>query len=236
MPIPNNQVNIGYHNAKHFTNPDKDVRPAFFDNEDLGFKNAIPANDAFEGAIPNPSDIDLDNEKMVYHWMEIVVQRNDRPDLDGNLTVEALDLTQSMFNIDFDTVNPANILDDVNSLEFKKAFMGPDHLRMEAALLEHAGGSDTAHMMINSDDIGWGARKFVIVPPEPIQLFLPLYLQWINRSITFTTVDLATIALNAAFAAASTEFVGMRMWYTRERLTSAEKNVLEAFKFLRLTA
>lgn len=234
--VVNNEVVYGYPNAIHYTRPDRNVRPAVFDNEDFGFTAQIAADDAYEFALPNPSDIDLDNEVMVLHWFEVIGLRDDAIDLNGNLTVEALDMFLSMFNIDFDTVNPISILDDVNSLELKKSFMGPMHLRLEQALLEDDSGTPASHFIVNTDDISWGGKSFKVVPFEPLRLFLPLYIQLQNQSKTFTTLDLLTAATNAAFAAASTEFFAIRVWYTRSRLTSSERNVLDAFKLLRLTA
>lgn len=229
---------IGYPRAKHYTNPSPMVDFAVYSNEDIGLTSSIAADDAYEFALPYPSDVDIDEEALIVDWIDFLNIRNDQVDLNGNLTVEALDILFSMLDHDYSTSNPMNQLDDTNQIELKKTFDGPYHWRLESALLEDDNGTPASHEVVNSDQINFsnGTNLLRWIPFQPLDLPLPMFIALTNRSKTFTTIDLQTATSDAALAQASTEFIAMRVWYRKRKLTSAEKSLRGQARLQRLGA
>lgn len=230
---------VGYKDAFHYLDPNKKVDQAFYDNIDIGFTGNIAVDDVYNFALPYPADIDLEDEVMVLEWIDFIFQEDKLYDLGAAAEIInlALDITFSMLQTAFVTGFPARSFDTTNLLEYKKTFDGPYNFRCQDSILEHAGGSDTAHMLLLTKDLQWGAKTLRYVPPIPLDLVTPLIIDLINRSMAFDATALDTIATTSAFTG-QTNFA-LRPWYSKRKRTTAEKGSIDAEgskKFLTLGA
>ncbi len=72
------------------------------------------------------------------------------------------------------------------------------------------------------------------VPPHVLDLPLPLFIAFVNRSKSVTEGNLTSVATEATFTIA--ENVAVRIWYTSRSLTAQEKAVRGQAKWMRLGA
>lgn len=228
---------IGYENAKHYTDPDKRIDFAVYDNEDIGFTATLAADDAYEFALPYPADVDLDTQALQIHWIDFIAQRSDLLDVNADSTISGVDILMSMLDFDFNSTNPANNLDDTNSLEIKKAFDGPYAWDITKRLVEHSDGTPASTVLAEltaSLASSLGDQMVRYVPPHVLDLPLPLFVAFVNRSKGVNEGGLDTAATEASFAI--NENIAVRIWYTSRSLTAQEKAVRGQAKWMRLGA
>lgn len=227
---------IGYPRAKHYMNPDPRVDFALYDNEDIGLDAAIASDDAYEFALPYPADVDLDEEALQIHWIDFIFQDSPLHDLDADIALEAVDLLFSMLDFDFNTSNPANTADDTNALELKKAFDGPYTWEWNKKLLSHASGTPASESVVppQGAGMGQGIQFLRWIPLHILDLPLPLFIAFVNRSKDQTETNMDTAFVETATTLQ--ERVMMRIWYTSRKLTANEKSLRGQAKFMRLGA
>jgi hypothetical protein len=227
---------IGYPRAKHYTSPNQKVDFAVYSNEDIGFTANIALKDSYEFAIPHPADVDLDSEALIIDWIDFMVIDQNDVDTDADQDIEMFDVVFSMLEVDFDTTNPANILDDTNQLEYKKTFDGPYTIPVHMPLVDNG----TSAVTISTDIMDIKSKLYRWIPLHSLDAPLPVFVTFVNRSIDVTEGSLATVANGGAGAgepeAPFTKFerIMLRLWYRKRKLTATEKSVRGQMKFLRL--
>ncbi len=229
---------VGYPNAKHYTNPDMKVDFAVYSNEDIGLDAALTINDTYAFALPYPSDVDIDDEAMIVQWIDFIYLNNELDwSSEAALNRFALGIVFSMLKIAFgnDSNNPISQLDSVNQSEFKKCFDGQYIWELTRGL--HSDAIATGGMTENLGAVdGAGQTLLRWIPVHPIDLPLPLFIGLTNLSMLLITDRHDTTGTRPSIPQANMEFIALRVWYTKRNLTPSEKAIRGAAKFARLSS
>jgi len=231
-------LEVGYPNAKHYTNPDMKVDFAVYSNEDIGFDTALTINNTYVFALPYPSDVDIEDEAMIVQWIDFIYLNNELDwSSEAALARYALGIVFSMLKIAFgdNSNNPISQLDSVNQSEFKKCFDGQYIWELTRGL--HTDTIATGGMTENVGAVD-GAGQTVLrwIPLHPIDLPLPLFIGLTNLSMLLITDRHDTIGTRPSLPQANLEFIALRAFYTKRKLTASEKSVRGANKFARLSS
>lgn len=192
-------------------------------NEDIGFESALVTgtNDNYVFALPMPSSLDLDEESLMIHSIEygliydLTHEYKDEP-------ANALDVYMSFLNKS--ALLPATwrgALTDSEDEWLKSQFAGPIRMgRLSRGVTAAAAVEGSWRRMDNT--------YTAIYHPEwadGIDCFDPLYITLVNQGVAVTLATNATADDNFS----ANEFFYIRVWYTKRKLTNAEKLLRQQF-------
>jgi len=196
----------------------------FYSNEDYGFNaNLVAAtNDVEAFALPYPATLDLFDETIVVHAMEFIQQTGAGPQ--AGTTTESLIVHLSMLDREFGA-SWFGTLSDADDEAMKAQFAGP--MFFGQALLNVTGAASIEGTERHLDSF----ITAVYFPPVPLDLVTPLFIQFTNQARNITLLTNAVAEGNYD----NFENTGIRVWFTRRNLTSAEKATRNmAIRFQRL--
>lgn len=191
----------------------KDIDFYVLSNEDIGLNAnlATGVNDVYSFALPYPSSIDLTKETIVVHAIEFIKQGSHNNK--GTTAMQGLLAFLSMLDNEFAatfTGNASDSEDENLKAHFARNIYFGD-LKINVTAAASVEGTE------RQNDTVVDAIYF---PPVPLDLLTPLYIQFVNQSISITLATNAVAGANFT----SFELVQIVVWFTRRKLTSAEMN------------
>jgi hypothetical protein len=181
-------------------------------NEDIGFTATLVSatNDVYSFALPYPASIDLFDETIKVHAIEFILNEPKRATL---AIFKGLSVFLSMLDREFGAtfVGTGADAEDENLKAHFASFIYFGHARAPIQATAAVEGVER-HNDAVSDAIYF--------PPIDLDLVTPLYIQFINQSVTpALATNIPTPTDFAIF-----EQVQLRVWFTRRKLTSQEKS------------
>lgn len=191
----------------------EDIDFMVLSNEDINFIANLVAgtNDVHSFALPYPASVDLFDETITVYAIEFIKHDDNRTV--GTTTAQCLQAYLSMLDQAF-AVDWEGNADDDEDENLKAHFAGPiffGHKQLNVTAVASVEGTERR----NDRNV-----LAMYIPPIPLDLITPLYIQFVNMSGT------VTLATNAVAAANYTAFeaVQLRVWFTTRKLTAAEKS------------
>lgn len=195
-----------------------------YSNEDIGFTLSLTAgtNDVFAFALPYPATLNLFDQTIVVWALEFIfhVPHN----LFNSTTLTAMTVHLAMLDREFG-VSWFGDLVDAEDEAWKAQFAGPMYVgrnKFNVTATAAAEGSERS---------GDGVQDVLYIPPIPLDLITPLFIQLTNAS---KSVTLATNVVAEANMTQTEQFT-IRVWFTKRNLTTAEQATRNmAIRFQRL--
>lgn len=195
-----------------------------YTNEDIGFIASLVAgtNDVYGFALPYPATLDLFDETIVVHALEGIY--HDVGSLKVSTVARALNIHLAMLDRAFG-VSWFSLLGDAEDEAFKAQFAGPMFMGDKGLNITAVAAAEGSYRESDSNS------HIMYIPPVPLDLVTPLFVQISNASLAIT------LATNAAAENDFTAFevVAFRVWFTRRNLSSEERQARNmSIRFQRL--
>lgn len=217
---------VGHKTAQHYLKIDKNIDFYTLDNEDNALTAEIAASGAFNFPLPYPAGIDLTQVTPVIQYIDFGYQDEVVQDADSLIAIPALEFLFSLLNAQPDTTgssDPLVILNDTNTVEFKKYFDGPYLLNCVKSISENGATPDGGISILSGESFqGDGFIRWV--PVLPIDTLMPLFITILNRTRLVAATDFSTAIAAAAFTTTHIERFWIRPHFTIRTLSKSEKS------------
>jgi len=190
----------------------RDVDFVLYSNEDIGFIATLTAgtNDVFAFALPYPATLDLFDETIMVHALEMGMQQFHG--MIGSTGGAALVAHLAMLDREFGASWFGN-LSDADDEALKAQFAGPIVFGTRGINITAVASVEGTYRPTDQ------TTDAIYFPPVPLDLVTPLFIQFTGQN------RVVTLATNATAEADYTDFesVYVRVWFTRRGLTSEER-------------
>lgn len=182
-------------------------------NEDIGFVDAMVAttNDIYNFALPYPATVNLSEETIVVYALEFVYQA---PSLSGSVTsYEAIAAFLSFLDKDF-AVDWRGAGSDIEDEALKSKFARNIIFGRTKSSVTAVVSVEGAHRDLDN------LQQAIYFPPVPLDLVYPLFVDFVNNTMTITLADNTGAIGNFS----GVERVNIVVWFTKRKLTASEKS------------